>query len=60
MQDVAGEAAVVAQQMAIALDVKSNMGSHLLFLATYFQVPPLTTGVLASPKVKLQVCIYVF
>lgn len=60
MRDVAGEAAVLAQQMVIALDIKSNMSSHLLSLATYFQVPPLNTGVLASPKVKLQVRIYVF
>ena len=59
-QDVAGEGAVLAQQTAFALGERSNMGSLLLSLATYFQVPPLNTWVLASPKVKLQVCIYVF
>ena len=59
-QDVAGEGAVLAQQTAFALGERSNMGSLLLSLATYFQVPPLNTWVLASPKVKLQVCIYIF
>lgn len=59
-QDVAGEAAVLAQQTAFALGERSNMGSLLLSLVTDFQVPPLNAWVLASPKVKSQVCIYVF
>lgn len=62
-QDVTGEVAFLAQQIVFALGERSNPGSlppASSLSGPCFQVPPLHTWALASPKVKLQGCIYVF